>query len=125
MEGAGPREAGYGMRDAWVSGQFRIPLLASRIPKNPLSSTHHDFSSAPCECEQQDAVRVHAFGDEVRDAVGEGVGFAGAGAGDDEERRRRRGSGRELRSVQHEAPNISRSLLRANEVDQTDALYRI
>ena len=85
----------------------------------------HDLGSAPSEREQKNPPGVCALFYEVNYAMGEGVGFAGAGAGDDEKRRGGRGSGRELRSVQHEAPNISRSILRANEVDQTDALYRI
>ena len=45
----------------------------------------HLQRGAADEGEEEDAFRGHAFEDQVRYAVREGVGLAGAGAGDDEE----------------------------------------
>jgi hypothetical protein len=39
------------------------------------------------ERHQQDAPGIRAVHDQMRDAVGEGVGLAGSGAGDDQQRR--------------------------------------
>src|SRR3954470_15988281 len=52
------------------------------------------------EGQEQDALRIRALGDEMRDAVRERIGLAGAGAGDDEERRRAMTRRRALRGVQ-------------------------
>ena len=84
VEGAGP-----GARCAELAS-CGVPR---RIRSDAARRAGHFGGGAAGEGQQQDSGRVDAGVDEVGDAVGEGVGFAGAGAGDDEQRGLERGGG--------------------------------
>ena len=82
VEGAAP--------DALAAAR-RVPAEAPPLPRGRLGqqrvdAPQHLGGGAAREREQQDAPRVGAAGDEVRDAVHQRGGLAGAGAGDDEQR---------------------------------------
>ena len=62
------------------------PAAPSACADDPLDAPRHLRGRAAREGQEQDAPRIGAVDDEVRDAVREGVGLARAGAGDDEER---------------------------------------
>ena len=74
MEGARPANACHG--SAWTH----------RGGYDALNPTLHFRGRTPRECEQQDAARISAVDDEVRDTMRYGVGFAGARPGNHQER---------------------------------------
>src|SRR6267143_1432351 len=110
MKGARPRNPGTGDGERG-KGITRPP--------------NHDLGSTSSKCEEQDPARIRTGSNEMRDTVREGGGFARACPGDDKERGRRRGSGRELRRVQHEAPNICRRACRRAQPCTSPQLWLI
>lgn len=54
-----------------------------------MSSACHLERGAPSEGQQQQTVRVGAVQDQMRDAMGEGLGLTGARTGRDQQRQRR------------------------------------
>ena len=76
VEGAGP-----GQR---IGDHRRV--AAEHLAGNALDAFGHLCRGAAREGHQQDAARIGAPDDQVRDAVGQRVGLAGPGAGDDQQR---------------------------------------
>jgi hypothetical protein len=79
VEGAGPRQ-GVG-HDAGV--------VAHHLAGDAFDPLRHLGGGAARERHQQDAARIGAVDDQVRDAMSERVGFSGSRAGDHEQRRKR------------------------------------
>ena len=69
------------------------PSRAQDRGRDALDPAHHLGGGAARECQQQDAARIGAVDDQMRDPMGERVGLARAGAGDDQERTGRRNAG--------------------------------
>ncbi len=66
-------------------------IVAEHFAGDAFDARGH-FGGRPArECHQEDPPRIRAMDDQMRDAVGEGVGLARSGAGDDEKRRSCRG----------------------------------
>ena len=65
-------------------------LITQDLARDPLDPPGHLGRGPPGERHQQDAARVGAIDDQMRDPMGEGVGLAGPGAGDDQQRASRR-----------------------------------
>ena len=78
-----------------------------------LHAVQHFLGGLVGEGEEEDLAGLHALGEQVGDAVGEGAGLAGAGAGEDEQRSGGGGDGVELLVVE----------LRA-EINRRDAVGR-
>ncbi len=76
VEGAGPGER-----------VGRGAAAAEHVAGDALDAPRHLHGGAAREGHEQDAARIGAVDDQMRDAVGERVGLARAGAGDDEQRR--------------------------------------
>lgn len=76
MEGAGP-----GQR---VGQHARV--VAQHLAADALDTAAHLVGGAAGKGHQQDATRIGAVEDQVRDPVGQRIGLAGARAGDDQQR---------------------------------------
>ena len=63
--------------------------LAHHLAGDAFDALGHLGGRAAGKRHQQDAAGVGAVHDQMRDAMGEGVGLAGSGAGDDQQRRAR------------------------------------
>ena len=75
---------------AQVSASVMIAgIVAQHLARDPLDAPRHLGRGAAREGHQQDAARIGAVDDQMRDAVGQRVGLARAGAGDDQQRRGR------------------------------------
>ena len=61
-------------------------VAAEHLAGDALDALGHLRCGAAREGHQQDAARIGAVDDQMRDAVGQRVGLAGAGAGDDQQR---------------------------------------
>ena len=61
-------------------------LGAEHLARDALDPARHLGRRAAREGHQQDAARIGAVDDQMRDAVRQRVGLAGAGAGDDQQR---------------------------------------
>ena len=70
-----------------LQGGGRLPRRCAERSMEKLSRPALHLRRRPArERQQQNALRIGAAADQVRDAVGERVGLAGAGAGDDQQR---------------------------------------
>ena len=73
---------------AQVSASVMTPALSpSTLRAIRSTRCRHLGRRAARERHQQDAARIGAVDDQMRDAMGERVGLAGSGAGDDQQRR--------------------------------------
>ncbi len=66
-------------------GDYRC-VAAEHLDGDALDAPGHLRGSAARKRHQQDAARIGALDDQMRDAVGQRVGLAGPGAGDDQQR---------------------------------------
>ena len=62
-------------------------VVADDLARDPLDPPRHLGGGAPRERHQQDAARIGAVDDQMRDAVGQRVGLARSRAGDHQQRR--------------------------------------
>ena len=70
-----------------AKGGWRVPRRRAERSLQKLPGPALHFRRGPArKRQQQNALRIRAAADKVRDAVGERVGLAGAGAGDDQQR---------------------------------------
>ena len=76
---------------AQVSASAMTPRVRpEHLAADPLDPPRHLGRRAARKGHQQDAARIGAVDDQMRDAVGQGIGLARPRAGDDQERRSRR-----------------------------------
>ncbi len=95
----------------WQAAGRQHRRTRRRRPDDVFDAPRHFLGGATRECQQENALRIDTFDDQVRDAVGEGHRLAGAGSGDDQQRAGEEAtvvfdalaefSGETLRRVQH------------------------